>query len=81
MVDSEDWTAELGEAFGSQVNHYATMPQEKNFLYKCLGVIMRKSTKKDFVTKHLDIMFSSIKHTDQVEREVKYLKCIYFVVV
>ena len=42
----------------------------QNFLYKCLGVILRKSTKKDLVTKHLDIIFSSVKHTDQVEREV-----------
>ena len=42
----------------------------QNFLYKCLGVILRKSTKKDLVTKHLDIIFSSVKHTDQTEREV-----------
>ncbi|KAK7500196.1 hypothetical protein BaRGS_00008419, partial [Batillaria attramentaria] len=69
VVDSEDWTVEVGEAFGSQVGHYVNCPQEKNFLYKCLGVIMRKSTKKDFVNKHLDIIFSSIKHSDQTERE------------
>ena len=47
----------------------------QNFLYKCLGVILRKSTKKDLVTKHLDIIFSSIKHTDQTEREV----CVAFI--
>ena len=33
-------------------------------------MILRKSTKKDLVTKHLDIIFSSVKHTDQTEREV-----------
>jgi len=32
---------------------------------------MRKSTKKDFVNKMLDLVFSSVKHTDQVEREVQ----------
>uniref|UniRef100_K1QJX4 HEAT repeat-containing protein 7A n=1 Tax=Magallana gigas TaxID=29159 RepID=K1QJX4_MAGGI len=30
---------------------------------------MRKSTKKDFINKHLDLIFSTVKHTDQVERE------------
>ncbi|XP_076448959.1 maestro heat-like repeat-containing protein family member 1 isoform X1 [Babylonia areolata] len=69
VVDSEDWTAELGEAFGAQVGHYVHCPQEKNFLYKCLGIILRKSTKKELVTKQLDIIFSSVKHTDQTERE------------
>ena len=29
VVDFEEWTAELGEAFGSQVGHYANCPQEK----------------------------------------------------
>ncbi|KAK7115260.1 maestro heat-like repeat-containing protein family member 1 isoform X1 [Littorina saxatilis] len=69
VVDSEDWTAEVGEAFGAQVGHYLNCSLEKNFLYKCLGIIMRKSTKKDLVTKHLDIIFSSVKHTDQMERD------------
>lgn len=31
---------------------------------------MRKSSKKDFVVKHLDIIFASVRHTDQLEREV-----------
>ena len=39
-------------------------------MYKCLGVITRKSTKKDFVGKHLDLIFGSVKHSDQTEREV-----------
>ena len=29
VVDSEDWTAELGEALGNQVGHYVNCPQEK----------------------------------------------------
>ena len=31
---------------------------------------MRKSTKKEFVAKHLDLIFSTVKHTSQLEREV-----------
>ncbi|XP_025115241.1 maestro heat-like repeat-containing protein family member 1 isoform X3 [Pomacea canaliculata] len=69
VVDNENWTAELGEAFGAQIGYYANCPQEKNFLFKCLGIILRKSSKKDFVVKHLDIIFASVRHTDQLERE------------
>ncbi|XP_060075327.1 maestro heat-like repeat-containing protein family member 1 isoform X2 [Ylistrum balloti] len=69
VMENEDWTAELGETFGSHVNMYNNYPEEKNFLYKCLGVVMRKSNKKDFVNKHLDLIFSTIKHSDQTERE------------
>ena len=29
VVDTEDWTAELGEALGNQVGHYVNCPQEK----------------------------------------------------
>ncbi|XP_012944683.1 maestro heat-like repeat-containing protein family member 1 isoform X2 [Aplysia californica] len=69
VVDTEEWTAELGEAFGHQVSLYASYVEERNFAFKCLGIIMRKSTKKDFVTKHLDLIFTTVKHADQVERE------------
>ncbi|KAJ8303306.1 hypothetical protein KUTeg_019702 [Tegillarca granosa] len=64
VVDNEDWIVELGEAFGNHIPMYNSYPEEK-----CLGVLMRKSTKKDFVNKHLDVIFNSVKHTDQTERE------------
>ncbi|GFS16071.1 maestro heat-like repeat family member 1 [Elysia marginata] len=69
VVDDEEWTVELGEAFGQQIPLYATMVEERNFLFKCLGIVMRKSTKKDFVNKHLDLIFQTTKHVDQAERE------------
>ncbi|XP_064611998.1 maestro heat-like repeat-containing protein family member 1 [Liolophura sinensis] len=68
-VQDEDWIAELGEAFGQQIPLYSNMPEEKNFLFKCLGIVCRKSTKKEFVIKHLDLIFSSVRHNSQVERE------------
>ena len=38
-----------------------------------MGVLMRKATQRQFVQKLLDTMFSTVKHSNQVEREV----CIY----
>ena len=42
----------------------------QGFLFKCVGVIMRKATQRQFVQKLLDAMFATIKHSNQVEREV-----------
>ncbi|GFN92402.1 maestro heat-like repeat family member 1 [Plakobranchus ocellatus] len=69
VVDDEDWTVQLGEAFGQQIPLYSSMVEERNFAFKCLGIVMRKSTKKDFVNKHLDLIFQTVKHADQTERE------------
>ncbi|XP_072169220.1 maestro heat-like repeat-containing protein family member 1 [Diadema setosum] len=68
-AQNEDWIGELGASFGEQVALYQNMPEEKNFIYKCLGIMMRKVTNKQFIQKHLDILFSTIKHSSQVERE------------
>lgn len=40
---------------------------------------MRKSTKKDFVNKMLDQVFNTVKHTDQVEREVGNVTEFYII--
>lgn len=43
----------------------------QNFLFKCMGVLLNKISHKDFVHGHLNIMFNSVKHSSQVEREVR----------
>lgn len=68
-VESEDWICELGNEFCKQMALYQDYPEEKNFLFKCLGVIMRKLTRKQVIQKCLDQMFDSVKHTSQIERE------------
>ena len=41
----------------------------QNFLYKCLGVLARRTTNKEFVNRVLDRVFSTVHHDSQVERE------------
>ncbi len=36
---------------------------------KCLGVVMRKSTNKAFIEEQLAVIFSSVDHQSQTERE------------
>ncbi|GAB1601977.1 maestro heat-like repeat-containing protein family member 1 isoform X2 [Argonauta hians] len=69
IINNEEWVESLGEAFGQQIHLYANLPNEKNFLYKCLGIILRNSTKKEFISKQFDLIFSTVKHSIQKERE------------
>ena len=65
---------EVGNALGDKekiVHTYSQYPADKGFLYKCMGVILRKSAHKQFVQKHLDTMFATVRHTSQAEREVR----------
>ncbi len=54
----------------SIVASYTSYSQEKGFLFKCLGVILKKSNQKQLVQKHLDTIFATVKHASQEEREV-----------
>ncbi|XP_038067311.1 maestro heat-like repeat-containing protein family member 1 isoform X2 [Patiria miniata] len=69
VVEEEEWHCDIGAALGDHIPLYQEMPEEKNFLYKCLGVVMRKVKNTQFVQKHLDIMFSSVRHNNHLERE------------
>ncbi len=41
----------------------------QSFLYKCLGIVLRKAGTSDFIREHLNLIFSSVDHTSQIERE------------
>lgn len=74
QVDDEEWLMEVGNIMGDRetvIKRYSAFSEEKSFLYKCMGVLMRKSSHKQFVQKHLDMLFSTVKHSSQVEREVR----------
>lgn len=45
-------------------------PPLQSFAYKCLGMVMLKSSHKEFVQDHLSVIFSSVNHASQEEREV-----------
>lgn len=72
-MDNEEWLIELGNALADRERiqtTYTSLSQEKGFLFKCLGVVLRKSKQNQFVQKHLDSMFATVRHASQEEREV-----------
>ena len=42
---------------------------EQGFLYKCIGVVLRKTNTTDFVREHLNLLFTTVDHTNEIERE------------
>ncbi|CAN0069578.1 unnamed protein product [Lampetra fluviatilis] len=68
-IADDGWTCHLGEEMSKQLPNYSSVPREKGFLYKCIGVVLRQSTNKTFVKTQLHTMLSDVKHTDTIERE------------
>uniref|UniRef100_F6VZJ7 MROH2B-like HEAT-repeats domain-containing protein n=3 Tax=Ciona intestinalis TaxID=7719 RepID=F6VZJ7_CIOIN len=70
-IDDEHWTSLAGQSMTSQWPLYdgeERLPY-KNFSYKCLGIILRKSTNKEFVESYLATLFTTVQHCNQLERE------------
>eukprot|EP00040_Diaphanoeca_grandis_P032327 m.195702 g.195702 ORF g.195702 m.195702 type:complete len:1632 (-) comp32581_c2_seq1:207-5102(-) len=68
-VNEEDWVLLLGQYLGKQYELYTTDAKKKNMLSKCLGVVLRKSSNKVFIMDHLKLIFASVNHQNQIERE------------
>ncbi len=45
------------------------MSEEKHFAYKCLGIVLNKSTSKNTIDRQLDVIFNTMNHASQHERE------------
>ncbi|XP_067833003.1 maestro heat-like repeat-containing protein family member 1, partial [Heptranchias perlo] len=51
------------------LNGYNSHPQEKGFLYKCVGVVLRQTQSGDVVRKQLMEMLQTVRHAEALERE------------
>eukprot|EP00795_Rhopilema_esculentum_P001016 gene1016-15340_t len=68
-IEAEDWNLSFGRFLGEQIALYQNYPEEKGFLYKCIGVVLRKTNTADFVREHLNLIFATVDHSSQIERE------------
>eukprot|EP00041_Stephanoeca_diplocostata_P036701 m.1350360 g.1350360 ORF g.1350360 m.1350360 type:complete len:1108 (+) comp24920_c0_seq2:247-3570(+) len=68
-VNDEEWVLAVGQFLGKHYELYTGVPTLKNMLSKCLGVVLRKSSNKQFINEHLALMFQSVNHANQTERE------------
>ncbi|XP_078392967.1 maestro heat-like repeat-containing protein family member 1, partial [Cetorhinus maximus] len=65
----EMWSSQLSEEMTRHLCSYNSHPQEKGFLYKCTGVVLRQTLSADVVRKQLMEILQTVRHAEPLERE------------
>ncbi|CAF3370662.1 unnamed protein product [Rotaria sp. Silwood1] len=68
VVEQEDWISDIGACFVKQLPLYIKLEHERGFAYKCIGIVLRKSKRNEFVTRTLESMMTVINFQHEHER-------------
>ncbi|KAJ6661488.1 hypothetical protein lerEdw1_014397 [Lerista edwardsae] len=68
-VSEASWTSQLTLELCRQLSSYNGAPEEKNFLYKCIGTTLATCTNKDLVRKQLQELLETARYQEEAERE------------
>uniref|UniRef100_A0A452V533 Maestro heat like repeat family member 1 n=1 Tax=Ursus maritimus TaxID=29073 RepID=A0A452V533_URSMA len=69
VVSDNTWICQLSLEMCKQLPCYNGMPQEKNFLYKCIGTALGAASSKEVVRKQLQELLETARHQEEAERE------------
>ncbi|XP_036137123.1 maestro heat-like repeat-containing protein family member 1 isoform X5 [Molossus molossus] len=69
VVSDNTWTCQLSLEMCKQLPCYNGTPQEKNFLYKCVGTALGAASSKDVVRKLLQELLETARYQEEAERE------------
>ncbi|XP_008068180.1 maestro heat-like repeat-containing protein family member 1 [Carlito syrichta] len=69
IVSDNTWICQLSLEMCKQLPCYNGMPQEKNFLYKCIGTTLGAASSKEVVRKHLQELLETARYQEEAERE------------
>ncbi|XP_048215034.1 maestro heat-like repeat-containing protein family member 1 isoform X2 [Perognathus longimembris pacificus] len=69
VVADNTWICQLSQEMCKQLPSYSKTPQEKNFLYKCIGTALGAASSKEVVGKHLRELLETAKYQEEAERE------------
>lgn len=70
MVSDNVWICQLSQEMCKQLPSYSGTPQEKNFLYKCIGTTLGAASSKEVVRKHLRELLETARYQEETEQEV-----------
>ncbi|XP_047641436.1 maestro heat-like repeat-containing protein family member 1 isoform X3 [Phacochoerus africanus] len=68
-VADNTWICQLSLEMCRQLPNYNETPQEKNFLYKCIGTTLGAASHKEVVRKHLQELLETARYQEETERE------------
>uniref|UniRef100_A0A2K5YCU5 Maestro heat like repeat family member 1 n=1 Tax=Mandrillus leucophaeus TaxID=9568 RepID=A0A2K5YCU5_MANLE len=69
IVSDNAWICQLSLELCRQLPCYDETPQEKNFLYKCIGTTLGAVSSKEVVRKHLQELLETARYQEEAERE------------
>uniref|UniRef100_G3TPC7 Maestro heat like repeat family member 1 n=1 Tax=Loxodonta africana TaxID=9785 RepID=G3TPC7_LOXAF len=69
VVSDNTWVSQLSLEMCKQLPCYNGMPQEKNFLYKCIGTTLGAASSKEVVRKHLQELLETARYQEEAEHE------------
>ncbi|XP_039702004.1 maestro heat-like repeat-containing protein family member 1 isoform X11 [Pteropus medius] len=68
-VSDNTWVCQLSLEMCKQLPCYNGTPQEKNFLYRCVGTTLGAASSKDVVKKHLRELLETARYQEEAEHE------------
>ncbi|KAJ1195196.1 hypothetical protein NDU88_004477 [Pleurodeles waltl] len=68
-ISDDAWICQLSQEMGKRLNCYSGFFVEKNFLYKCIGTVLRISSNKDMVSRQLQELLATARYQEEGERE------------
>ncbi|XP_062935287.1 maestro heat-like repeat-containing protein family member 1 isoform X2 [Cynocephalus volans] len=68
-VSDNIWICQLSREMCKQLPCYNGTPQEKNFLYKCIGTTLGAASSKEVVRKHLRELLETARYQEEAEHE------------
>jgi len=69
LVNDEEWTQAIGENLSQQLEFYKGQPNLKKCALKHMGLILQKMNRKEFIKEKLDMIFNTVDHTNDLERQ------------
>uniref|UniRef100_UPI00398F6116 maestro heat-like repeat-containing protein family member 1 n=1 Tax=Pristiophorus japonicus TaxID=55135 RepID=UPI00398F6116 len=68
-IEDEVWIVQLSEVMMKHIHRCCPPPQQKGFLYKCLGIVLQLIRNQDVVKSKLQEMLQIVHHDKALERE------------
>ncbi|XP_051898333.1 maestro heat-like repeat-containing protein family member 1 [Pristis pectinata] len=68
-IEDEVWIVQLSEVVTKQIHRCHCSPQQKGFLYRCLGIVLQLTQSHEVVKKKLQVMLQIVEHDKDLERE------------
>lgn len=69
VANDDQWTMNLGSAYADQLEYYTALPDLKRLCLKHLGMVLQKSSHKEFVRNSLERMVNLTDHASELERD------------